>query len=251
MWRAYPDSRTIGCVYRDEHEAALRRAEALEREVRDLRERADASADTAAQLEALQAEIATARARLATSSEQLSAMESQLDALRARTPGAKVARATPRAEGGARWPVFVAVGLGALILPSLVAAIVVYRSGPSEPADVAAAHDTDVPDEPAPADDPRPRDVRARDAYDAGTRALAAGDTAAARAAFERAHTIYPPLPEPHRELGLMHLKEGDLSAMCTELATYLALAPDAPDAAHIRATAAAAPGPQRCRLPE
>jgi hypothetical protein len=235
-------------MYRDEHEAALRRAEALEREVRDLRERADASADTAARLEALQAEIASARARLATSSDQLTTLEGQLDALRARTPGAKMARATPGAEGGARWPIFGGVVLGALILPSLVAAIVAYRSGPS---DVASAHPTDVPDEPAPADDPRPRDVRAREAYDAGARALAAGDTAGAREAFERAHSIYPPLAEPHRELGLLHLKEGDLGAMCTELATYLALAPDAADAAHIRATAAAAPGPQRCHLPE
>ena len=55
-----------------------------------------------------------------------------------------------------------------------------------------------------------------------------------ARAHYRRAAAFDPALATPHRQLGLLHYEQHELAEARAELTRYLALAPDAPDAARV-----------------
>jgi beta-barrel assembly-enhancing protease len=56
-----------------------------------------------------------------------------------------------------------------------------------------------------------------------------------AKDALHEAVRLDPDRPAPHRELGLLYYREGDLPAACREMGLYLELAPEAEDAARMR----------------
>jgi Tfp pilus assembly protein PilF len=56
-----------------------------------------------------------------------------------------------------------------------------------------------------------------------------------ARESYARAAELDPALPDPHRQLGLLHYEQGDAVEARRAFERYLALGPDAPDAARIR----------------
>jgi len=229
-------------MYRDEHEAALRRAEALEREVHELRATARTSAGVAERLAGLERELAERREQAAADARRLSDLQRRVDALRAEAAGGGV-----HVEPGiadcqtgilqrpppARRAVAAAVALGAILVAGGAAAfwLLVSTAGSA-----ASADDEDSP----PAARAAPlvstaRDVRAHALYDEAMRLDAIGDAIAARELLEEAEGIFPALPDVHRALARYDLDEGAEDDACTELGLYLDLSPRAGDVAALR----------------
>lgn len=73
--------------------------------------------------------------------------------------------------------------------------------------------------------------LQAQRAPDAGTRAE---HIARAVERYQRAAVLDPTLPDPHRQLGLLHYQQGDSARARAAFERYLALGPDAPDARRI-----------------
>jgi beta-barrel assembly-enhancing protease len=74
--------------------------------------------------------------------------------------------------------------------------------------------------------------LQAQRARDAVQQALEAG---LALAAYQQAAALDPTLPEPHRELGFLYYQQKQNTRAAEAFRTYLALKPDAPDAARIK----------------
>jgi predicted Zn-dependent protease len=73
--------------------------------------------------------------------------------------------------------------------------------------------------------------LQAQRAADAGTRAE---HIARALERYQRAAVLDPMLPDPHRQLGLLHYQQGDRARARAAFERYLALGPEAPDARRI-----------------
>jgi hypothetical protein len=230
-------------MYRDEHEAALRRAEALEREVRELRATASTSAGVAERLGALERELAERREQAAADARRLSDLQRRVDALRAEAAGGGVHIEPGIADcqtgilqrPGPRRAVAAALALGALALAGGAAAFWL----------VASARDPAVrgDDEAEPATAPAaplsvgPREARARELYAEALRREAIGDVTAARELLDEAAGIFPALPEVHRALARFDLDEGAEDDACAELAIYEDLAPEDLELVELRNT--------------
>lgn len=92
--------------------------------------------------------------------------------------------------------------------------------------------------------------AKAKEAYTSGLRLFAAGHTEEAMAEFRRAVKLEPKFPDPHRAMGTLLARGGDLPNMCREFAAYVKLAPHAGDRDKIlREMAKYAPSVPVCRV--
>ncbi|HEV8325617.1 MAG TPA: hypothetical protein VG389_28670 [Myxococcota bacterium] len=247
-------------MYRDEHEAALRRADALQREVEELRARAETHDGTARRLDALERDITGARAHLYADARRLADMERRLRELRGDTapPTRRIVAPPPlrRANAGhliaaaAVTATFVSAAAGFMSLTRghLVVAppdvVLAPDEGPPDAAEAGEAladpADTSSLDV-AYGDDGfagRPRHERALADYEKGLRLLHKGHVAPAREAFEAAIGVYPVLPGPHRELARLLALDDNADDACAEFATYLSLDRPSDDADAVKAEA-------------
>jgi pSer/pThr/pTyr-binding forkhead associated (FHA) protein/tetratricopeptide (TPR) repeat protein len=76
----------------------------------------------------------------------------------------------------------------------------------------------------------------AKEEYTKGLRLFAASHEPEAMAAFKKAIKIDPKFPDPHRALGTIFARQGNLKGMCKEFKTYVRLSPHAGDTAKIKA---------------
>jgi tetratricopeptide (TPR) repeat protein len=79
-------------------------------------------------------------------------------------------------------------------------------------------------------------DLNRLEAQRAGNAAEASELSRKARASYERAATLDPRYADPYRQLGLLYYQEKDNARAREAFRRYLALEPDAADAARIRA---------------
>jgi pSer/pThr/pTyr-binding forkhead associated (FHA) protein len=77
---------------------------------------------------------------------------------------------------------------------------------------------------------------KAKEEYTKGLRLFAASHEPEAMAAFKKAIKIDPKFPDPHRALGTIYARAGNLKLMCKEFKTYVKLNPHAGDTAKIKA---------------
>jgi hypothetical protein len=256
---------------RNDHEAALRLAEALEKELQDLRAQASQTADMRGRVAELERDVAEARARLGTDARRLDYLEGRTRGLRARMmatetgeetapslrlPSARDRIATWRRRAGpavATTITLAAVGVAAwfawqeptiLRYPKLVmpeTAAPAPDEAPARPS-ADAPHDEfvyEAADETADHQPGPPSGVvleHAKAEYTKGLRLFAASHEPEAMAAFHRSLHIEPRFPDPHRALGTLYARSGDLDAMCEEFALYIMLSPHAGDTAKIKA---------------
>jgi len=237
-------------MYRDEHEAALRRADALQREVEELRARAETHDGTARRLDALERDIGEARAQLYADARRVADMERRLRELRGDTapPTRRIVAPVPplrRAGAGhlvaaaAVTATFVSAAAGFMALTRGHAAVAPPEAalapdeGPPDAAEAGEAALADPADsaglDVALSDDGfagRPRHERALADYEKGLRLLHKGHWSAAREAFEAAIGVYPVLAGPHRELARLLAADGNADDACAEFATYLSMVP-------------------------
>ena len=83
--------------------------------------------------------------------------------------------------------------------------------------------------------DPATLKERARERYRDGMRALAANNNRKAMSALYEAVKLDPAYADPHRALGSLYVRRGDVAAMCVSFKHYVRLAPRAYDATRIR----------------
>ncbi|HEV8324025.1 MAG TPA: protein kinase [Myxococcota bacterium] len=88
----------------------------------------------------------------------------------------------------------------------------------------------------APVEESRGAADDAKEEYTKGLRLFAAGHEPEAMAAFKKSIKVDPKFPDPHRALGTIYARQGNLRGMCKEFGTYITLNPHAGDAAKIGA---------------